>query len=239
MKFTASPWTFSPPPSRNFAFIRRMPGRSIKTWWRRAWSVSPLPRNLIFGRKALAEQSLLLSGPRWNHIRNHAAAGELIFCPSGKGGIMHQDTIRVIDAVQNNLKHISVEIPKHAITVVTGVSGSGKSSLVLDTIAAQSRRELNETFPQFYPAVSAQIRSAPCGADPQFASGHRDRSEQAVRSGAFYRGYLYRHLFLTAFALFRVGQPFVGYSDSFSFNHPQGRCPRCDMVGRNYGAGCA
>ena len=62
---------------------------------------------------------------------------------------MHQDTIRVIDAVQNNLKHISVEIPKHAITVVTGVSGSGKSSLVLDTIAAQSRRELNETFPSF------------------------------------------------------------------------------------------
>ncbi len=62
-------------------------------------------------------------------------------------GIIHQDTIRVIDAVQNNLKHISVEIPKHAITVVTSVPGSWKSSLVLDTIAAQSRQEPNETFP--------------------------------------------------------------------------------------------
>ena len=62
---------------------------------------------------------------------------------------MAHDTIRVTDAFQNNLKHISLEIPKHQITVVTGVSGSGKSSLVLDTIAAQSRRELNDTFPSF------------------------------------------------------------------------------------------
>ena len=62
---------------------------------------------------------------------------------------MRSDVIRVVDATQNNLKHMSLEIPKHEITVVTGVSGSGKSSLVLDTIAAQSRRELNDTFPSF------------------------------------------------------------------------------------------
>ena len=144
---------------------------------------------------------------------------------------MHQDTIRVIDGVQNNLKHISVEIPKHAITVVTGVSGSGKSSLVLDTIAAQSRRELNETFPSFAqrylpkygrPHVG-QIHSLP----PAIVIDQSKPSGQ-VRStvGTYTDTYSLLRLLFS-----RVGQPFVGYSDSFSFNHPQGRCPRCDGLG--------
>ena len=60
---------------------------------------------------------------------------------------MKGDTIIIKGARENNLKDISLEIPKHQITVFTGVSGSGKSSLVLDTIAAKSRRELNDTFP--------------------------------------------------------------------------------------------
>ena len=62
---------------------------------------------------------------------------------------MKGDTIIIKGARENNLKDISLEIPKHQITVFTGVSGSGKSSLVLDTIAAKSRRELNDTFPSF------------------------------------------------------------------------------------------
>ena len=61
--------------------------------------------------------------------------------------IMNEIIIR--GASENNLKNISLAIPKHQITVFTGMSGSGKSSLVLDTIAAKSRRELNDTFPAF------------------------------------------------------------------------------------------
>ncbi len=57
--------------------------------------------------------------------------------------------INIINSNENNLKNVSVKIPKKKITVFTGVSGSGKSSLCLDTIAAESRRELNETFPSF------------------------------------------------------------------------------------------
>ena len=57
--------------------------------------------------------------------------------------------IEVHDANQNNLQHVNVKIPKDAISVFVGRSGSGKSSLVFDTIAAESRRELNETFPSF------------------------------------------------------------------------------------------
>ena len=57
--------------------------------------------------------------------------------------------IVITGARENNLKNINVKIPKKQITVFTGVSGSGKSSICLDTIAAESRRELNETFPVY------------------------------------------------------------------------------------------
>ena len=63
--------------------------------------------------------------------------------------LQDNDSILIQGATENNLKNLSLKIPKHQITVVTGVSGSGKSSLVLDTIAAKSRRELNDTFPSF------------------------------------------------------------------------------------------
>ena len=59
------------------------------------------------------------------------------------------DLIRVHGARENNLKDISVEIPKRRLTVFTGVSGSGKSSLVFDTIAAESQRLINETYSAF------------------------------------------------------------------------------------------
>ena len=58
-----------------------------------------------------------------------------------------REYITINDAYENNLQHVSLRIPKYKITVFTGVSGSGKSSLVLDTIAARSRRELNDTWP--------------------------------------------------------------------------------------------
>ena len=59
------------------------------------------------------------------------------------------DLIRVSGARENNLKDVSVEIPKRRLTVFTGVSGSGKSSLVVNTIAAESQRSINETYSAF------------------------------------------------------------------------------------------
>lgn len=59
------------------------------------------------------------------------------------------DLIRVQGARENSLKNISLDIPKHKLTVFTGVSGSGKNSLVFDTIASESRRLINETYSAF------------------------------------------------------------------------------------------
>lgn len=59
------------------------------------------------------------------------------------------DLIRVQGARENNLKDVSVDIPKRRLTVFTGVSGSGKSSLVFDTVAAESRRMIDETYSAF------------------------------------------------------------------------------------------
>ena len=64
-------------------------------------------------------------------------------------GADSHDLIRVQGARENNLKNISIEIPKRRLTVFTGVSGSGKSSLVFDTIAAESQRMINETYSAF------------------------------------------------------------------------------------------
>src|SRR5262249_32033597 len=61
----------------------------------------------------------------------------------------YHDLIRVHGARENNLKDVNVEIPKRRLTVFTGVSGSGKSSLVFDTIAAESQRLINETYSAF------------------------------------------------------------------------------------------
>ena len=62
---------------------------------------------------------------------------------------MTQEYITLRGARENNLKNVSLQIPKRKITIFTGVSGSGKSSIVFDTIAAEARRQLNETFSTF------------------------------------------------------------------------------------------
>ena len=144
---------------------------------------------------------------------------------------MSHDTIIIRGARENNLKDISLEIPKHQITVFTGVSGSGKSSLVLDTIAAKSRRELNDTFPTFVqqylpkygrPHVDA-IENLPIAiVIDQKKPANNSRSTVGTYTDI---AALLRLLFS------RVGQPFVGYAESFSFNHPEGSCPRCNGLG--------
>ena len=144
---------------------------------------------------------------------------------------MNQKYIRITNAFQNNLKHVSLDIPKHQITVVTGVSGSGKSSLVLDTVAAQSRRELNDTFPSFVQRYLPKYGRPHVGSIENLPPAiviDQKKPAPNVRStvGTYTDNYSLLRLLFS-----RVGKPFVGYSDSFSFNHPNGKCPRCDGLG--------
>ncbi|HEX7265318.1 MAG TPA: excinuclease ABC subunit UvrA [Candidatus Dormibacteraeota bacterium] len=166
------------------------------------------------------------------------------------------DVIRVQGARVNNLKDISVELPKRRLTVFTGVSGSGKSSLVFGTIAAESQRLINETYSTFVqgfmPTLSrpevdvlAGLTTAIIVDQERMGANARSTVGTATDANAMLR------------VLFsRLGQPHIGSSNAFSFNVPSvsgsgaitieqgagktlkrtftstgGMCPRCEGRG--------
>jgi len=168
------------------------------------------------------------------------------------------DLIRVQGARENNLRSVSVEIPKRRLTVFTGVSGSGKSSLVFDTIAAESQRMINETYSAFVqgfmptlarPDVDLLEGLTTAIIVDQERMGANSRSTVGTATDA---NALLRLLFS------RLGQPHVGGPQAFSFNVPSvtgsgmikvdrgegrnqkkvatytlvgGMCPRCEGMG--------
>lgn len=168
------------------------------------------------------------------------------------------DLIRVQGARENNLKDVSVEIPKRRLTVFTGVSGSGKSSLVFDTIAADSQRLINETYSAFVqgfmptlarPEVDLLDGLTTAIIVDQERMGANPRSTVGTATDA---NAMLRILFS------RLGDPHIGSPNAFSFNLPSvrasgavtvekgpgkakaekvtftrlgGMCPRCEGMG--------
>lgn len=141
------------------------------------------------------------------------------------------ENIEITNARQNNLKNISIKIPKYRIVVFTGVSGSGKSSLVFETIGAEAQRQINETQNSFIrnrlqhygvPDVDKiENLNVPIIINQKRLGGN---ARSTVGTAADVSASL-RLLFS------RMGEPFVGYSNVFSFNHPQGMCPECEGLG--------
>jgi len=145
------------------------------------------------------------------------------------------DLIRVHGARENNLKDVNVEIPKRRLTVFTGVSGSGKSSLVFSTIAAESQRLINETYTAFVqgfmptlarPEVDVLeglttaiiVDQQRMGADPRSTVGTATDANAMLR------------------ILFsRVGQPHIGSPNAFSFNVPSVRASGSITIERGAG----
>lgn len=166
------------------------------------------------------------------------------------------ELIRVHGARQNNLKDVSVELPKRRLTVFTGVSGSGKSSLVFDTIAAESQRLINETYSAFVqgfmptlarPEVDVLDGLTTAIIVDQQRMGADARSTVGTATDA---NAMLRILFS------RLGQPHIGPPNAYSFNVPSvrasgaitvergakktvratfnrlgGMCPRCEGMG--------
>ena len=167
------------------------------------------------------------------------------------------DLIRVTGARENNLKDVSIEIPKRRLTVFTGVSGSGKSSLVFNTIAAESQRLINDTYSAFVqgfmptmarPDVDVLDGLTTAIIVDQARMGANVRSTVGTATDA---NALLRLLFS------RLGDPYIGPPPAFSFNIPTrtasgaitadkgkgertvvrnavyhgGMCPRCEGMG--------
>lgn len=141
-------------------------------------------------------------------------------------------TIQVRGARQNNLRNVDLDIPKRQLVVFTGISGSGKSSLVFDTIAAESQRLLNETYPAFLQSLmpgvprpdvdSLHNLNAAIVVDQEpMCSNSRSTVGTATDAWA-----LLRVLFA------RVGQPAVASPSALSFNDPSGMCVSCEGLGR-------
>src|SRR4051794_33056580 len=167
------------------------------------------------------------------------------------------DLIRVQGARENNLKDVSVALPKRRLTAFTGVSGSGKSSLVFETIAAESQRMINETYSAFVqgfmptlsrPEVDLLEGLTTAIIVDQERMGANARSTVGTATDAHA---MLRLLFS------RIGRPHVGSPQAFSFNIPSvqgagavtfekggkqvrerrsfqitgGMCPRCEGLG--------
>src|SRR6195952_889941 len=167
------------------------------------------------------------------------------------------DVIRVVGAREHNLKNVSIEIPKRRLTVFTGVSGSGKSSLVFGTVAAESQRLINETYSTFVqgfmPSLGRPdvdlleglttaiiVDQERMGANPRSTVGTVTDANAVLR-----------------IVFSRLGQPYIGSPQAFSFNtatisgagavtlekggkttrekrsfvRTGGMCPRCEGVG--------
>ncbi|WP_314457575.1 excinuclease ABC subunit UvrA [uncultured Microbacterium sp.] len=130
------------------------------------------------------------------------------------------DVIRVRGARENNLKNVDLDVPKRRLTVFTGVSGSGKSSLVFGTIAAESQRLINETYPTFVQQFMGELSRPDVDALENLSATIRVDQE---RMGANARSTVGTATDVHAMlrVLFsRLGQPHVGSSQAFSFNVP-------------------
>ena len=143
-----------------------------------------------------------------------------------------QEKIIIRGLRQNNLKNISLKIPKEKIVVFTGVSGSGKSSIVFDTVAAESQRQLNETYTAFMRGRLPKYEKPKVDfIDNLTASVIIDQSRLGgnARSTVGTISDLYAAVRLL---YSRIGTPYVGTASYFSFNDPNGMCPECAGIGK-------
>ncbi|HBH1438086.1 TPA: excinuclease ABC subunit UvrA [Clostridioides difficile] len=145
---------------------------------------------------------------------------------------MNNEFIILKGCKENNLNNISLKIPKRKITIFTGVSGSGKSSIVFETIAKESQRQLNERFSTFvrsflpkYGEVKADCienLSTPIIIDQSRLGGNSRSTLGTITDVNSFLRALYS----------RFGSEYIGNANMFSFNNIDGMCPHCHGLGK-------
>jgi excinuclease UvrABC ATPase subunit len=166
------------------------------------------------------------------------------------------DRIRVQGARQNNLKDVSIEIPKRRLTVFTGVSGSGKSSLVFGTLAAESQRMINETYSAFLQGFMPTVGRPEVDVLEGLTTAILVDQERMGANSRSTVGTVTDVNAMLRVLWSRLGKPHIGSSNAFSFNVPSvrgvgeisvekgvgktekrafsvtgGMCPRCEGMG--------
>ncbi len=168
------------------------------------------------------------------------------------------DLIRVSGARENNLKDVSIEIPKRRLTAFTGVSGSGKSSLVFDTIAAESQRLINETYSAFLQGFMPSLARPEVDLLEGLTTAILVDQERLGANSRSTVGTVTDANAMLRIVFSRLGKPFVGSAKAFAFNVPSvrgsgaitverggkkkaerksfsitgGMCPRCEGMGQ-------
>lgn len=147
----------------------------------------------------------------------------------------NQEYIVISGARENNLKNVSLNIPKRKITIFTGVSGSGKSSIVFDTIAAESTRLLNENFSMFVRNFLPRVPQPDTDGIQNLSMAVIVDQKRLGGGSHSTMGTITDISPILRLLFSRVGQPYVGQAHMFSFNDPQGMCPECNGIGRRLG----
>src|SRR5918995_1176820 len=146
-----------------------------------------------------------------------------------------QEYIEIRGARENNLKDVTLSIPKRKITIFTGVSGSGKSSIVFDTIATEAQRQLNENFSMFVRNFLPRYPQPQADAIENLSMAVIVDQKRLGGGSTSTVGTITDIYTLLRLPFSRVGQPHHGYANAFSFNDPQGMCPECNGMGRKIG----
>ena len=149
--------------------------------------------------------------------------------------MMTQEYIEIRGARENNLKDVNLKIPKRKITIFTGISGSGKSSLVFDTIATEAQRLLNENFSMFVRNFLPRM-SQPEADEIKNLSMAVIVDQKPLGGGSHSTVGTVTDIATALRLMFsRFGKPYVGYANMFSFNDPAGMCPNCNGIGQKLG----
>ncbi|OJV14641.1 MAG: thiamine ABC transporter permease [Dyadobacter sp. 50-39] len=146
--------------------------------------------------------------------------------------MIQQEYIRIRGARENNLKNVSLDIPKRQITIFTGVSGSGKSSIVFDTIGAEAQRQLNETFSMFIRNRLPRISQPDADAIENLSTSIVIDQKRLGGNSRSTMGTITDISAVLRLLFSRLGHPHAGFSNAFSFNDPAGMCLECNGLGK-------